>query len=91
MIGIVGARNASLSGRKLASLFARGLGAEGFAIASGLARGIDAAAHEAAIQTGTIAVFAGGIDVLYPPEHDRLLEELSSMRAARPSAKCLLA
>lgn len=76
MIGIVGARNASLSGRKLASLFARGLGGEGFAVASGLARGIDAAAHEAAIQTGTIAVFAGGIDVLYPPEHDRLLKNL---------------
>lgn len=76
MVAIVGARNASLSGRKLASLFARGLGAEGFAIVSGLARGIDAAAHEAALVSGTVAVFAGGIDVLYPPEHDRLLKGL---------------
>jgi len=73
MLGIVGARNASLSGRKLAGMFARDLGAEQFVIASGLARGIDAAAHEAALQTGTVAVFAGGIDILYPPEHDRLL------------------
>ena len=73
MMAIVGARNASLSGRKLAARFAQGLGAEGFSIVSGLARGIDAAAHEASLQTGTIAVFAGGINVLYPPEHDRLL------------------
>nr|WP_282449486.1 DNA-processing protein DprA [Roseibium sp. CAU 1639] len=76
MLGIVGARNASLSGRKLAGRFAKELGAEGFAIASGLARGIDAAAHEAAVPTGTVAVFAGGIDILYPPEHDRLLGAL---------------
>jgi len=76
MLAIVGARNASLSGRKLADRFARDLGNEDFAIASGLARGIDAAAHEAALQSGTVAVFAGGIDVLYPPEHDRLLGAL---------------
>lgn len=76
MLGIVGARNASLSGRKLAGRFAKELGAAGFAIASGLARGIDAAAHEAAVPTGTVAVFAGGIDILYPPEHDRLLGAL---------------
>ncbi|WP_421982649.1 DNA-processing protein DprA [Roseibium sp.] len=73
MAAIVGARNASLSGRKLAAGFARDLGAHGIAIASGLARGIDAAAHEAALQTGTLAVFAGGLNVLYPPEHGRLL------------------
>ncbi len=76
MLGIVGARNASLSGRKLAAMFARDLGREGFAIISGLARGIDAAAHEAALPTGTVAVFAGGIDNLYPPEHGRLLAEI---------------
>jgi DNA processing protein len=70
---IVGARNASLSGRKLAGLFAKDLGEQGFLIASGLARGIDAAAHDAALQSGTLAVFAGGINVLYPPDHDRLL------------------
>lgn len=73
MAAIVGARNASLSGRKVAAGFARDLGAQGIAIASGLARGIDAAAHEAALQTGTLAVFAGGLNVLYPPEHGRLL------------------
>jgi DNA processing protein len=72
-IAIVGARNASLSGRKLAAQFSRELGQQGYVIASGLARGIDAAAHEAAIASGTTAVFAGGIDVLYPPEHERLL------------------
>ncbi|MCV0429303.1 MAG: DNA-processing protein DprA, partial [Roseibium sp.] len=72
-LAIVGARNASLSGRKLAARFANELGANGFVIASGLARGIDTAAHEAALQSGTIAVFAGGIDILYPPENDRLL------------------
>ncbi|POF29014.1 DNA-processing protein DprA [Roseibium marinum] len=72
-LGIVGARNASLSGRKLAARFAQDLGKQDFVIVSGLARGIDGAAHEAALATGTVAVFAGGIDVLYPPEHDRLL------------------
>lgn len=73
MVAIVGARNASMSGRKLASAFARDLGKQGFAIASGLARGIDAAAHDASISTGTVAAFAGGLNMLYPPEHDRLL------------------
>ncbi|MES0808466.1 DNA-processing protein DprA [Roseibium sp. SCPC15] len=72
-IAIVGARNASLSGRKLAGMFAHELGANGFVLASGLARGIDTAAHEASLRTGTVAVFAGGIDVLYPPENNRLL------------------
>ncbi|MBN9670115.1 DNA-processing protein DprA [Roseibium aggregatum] len=76
MLAVVGARNASLSGRKLSGMFARDLGAHGFAIASGLARGIDAAAHEAALSTGTVAVFAGGIDRLYPPEHARLLDAI---------------
>ncbi|MBS8259919.1 DNA-protecting protein DprA [Roseibium polysiphoniae] len=72
-VAIVGARNASLSGRKLAAQFSRDLGQDGHLITSGLARGIDAAAHEAALGSGTAAVFAGGIDILYPPEHDRLL------------------
>jgi len=76
MLAMVGGRNASLSGRKLAATFARDLGDQGFIIASGLARGIDAAAHEAALKTGTVAVFAGGIDILYPPEHDQLLAEI---------------
>ena len=71
-VAVVGARNASLAGRKMATLMARGLGEAGFVTVSGLARGIDAAAHEASLDTGTIAVFAGGLDRLYPPEHESL-------------------
>ena len=76
MLAIVGARNGSAAGQKLARLFAARIGAAGIVIASGLARGIDAAAHEAALATGTVAVVAGGIDVVYPPEHERLQAEI---------------
>jgi DNA processing protein len=69
MVAIVGARNGSAAGQKLARQFAARLGAAGFVIASGLARGIDAAAHEAALEHGTVGVLAGGIDNVYPPEH----------------------
>jgi DNA processing protein len=69
MVAIVGARNGSAAGQKLARLFASHLGTAGFVIASGLARGIDAAAHDAALATGTAAVLAGGIDNVYPPEN----------------------
>jgi DNA processing protein len=69
MVAIVGARNGSAAGHKLARLFAARLGAAGFVIASGLARGIDAAAHAAALEQGTVAVLAGGIDNIYPPEN----------------------
>ena len=69
MVAIVGARNGSAAGQKLARLFASHLGTAGFVIASGLARGIDAAAHDAALATGTVAVVAGGIDNVYPPEN----------------------
>lgn len=75
--GIVGARNASLPAKKLASKFAKGLGDKGWVISSGLARGIDTAAHVAALQTGTIAVIAGGIDNIYPPENESLYHQLS--------------
>ncbi|MBS0518046.1 MAG: DNA-protecting protein DprA [Proteobacteria bacterium] len=68
-IAIVGAREASLAGHRLAAAFAAGLGSAGFTIASGLARGIDTAAHEAALATGTVAVLAGGIDQVYPPRN----------------------
>ena len=71
-VAIVGARNASLAGRKMAALMARGLGEAGYVTVSGLARGIDAAAHEASLDTGTVAVFAGGLDRLYPPENEGL-------------------
>jgi len=68
-IAIVGARNASAAGRRMAELLTRDLGASGLLIVSGLARGIDTAAHEAALPTGTVAVMAGGVDVVYPPEN----------------------
>jgi DNA processing protein len=75
-VAVVGARNGSAAGQKLARLFAARLGAAGFVVASGLARGIDAAAHEAALATGTVAVLAGGPDFVYPPEHARLHQEI---------------
>ncbi len=71
-IAIVGARLASAAGIKLARIFASELGRAGLIVVSGLARGIDHAAHEAALDTGTIAVVAGGLDVIYPPEHEKL-------------------
>lgn len=81
-IGIVGARNASISGRKIAGQFARGLGSAGFVVVSGLARGIDAAAHEGSIDTGTIAVLAGGLDRLYPPENIDLARRIREAHGA---------
>lgn len=75
-VAIVGARNASLAGRKMARRIAGDLGEAGFAIVSGLARGIDAAAHEASLRTGTAAVLAGGLDRIYPPEHVPLLQSI---------------
>jgi DNA processing protein len=75
-LGIVGARNASMNGCKFAHSLARDLGAQGQVIASGLARGIDTAAHDGALDTGTIAVVAGGIDVVYPRENQKLYERI---------------
>jgi DNA processing protein len=68
-LAIVGTRNASALGARMARRLARDLGEAGFVVVSGLARGIDALAHEAALETGTIAVHAGGLDVLYPAEN----------------------
>jgi len=76
LIAIVGSRNASGAGIKFASTLARDLGEAGFIIASGLARGIDQAAHRASIASGTVAVLAGGHDRIYPPEHEGLLVEM---------------
>jgi DNA processing protein len=73
MIAIVGSRNASGAGLKFAGQLARDLGEAGFVIVSGLARGIDQAAHRATIQSGTVAVLAGGHDKIYPSEHEDLL------------------
>ena len=77
-VAIVGARNASAAAVKLARQFAGELAAAGFAIVSGLARGIDGAAHRAALSGGTIGVIASGIDVAYPPEHADLQEAIAN-------------
>ncbi|WBT37342.1 MULTISPECIES: DNA-processing protein DprA [Hyphomicrobium] len=71
-VAIVGSRQASAAGTKLSRLFARELAEGGLVIVSGLARGIDAAAHEASLAYGTVAVLAGGVDIIYPPEHETL-------------------
>ncbi|MDE2446571.1 MAG: DNA-processing protein DprA [Alphaproteobacteria bacterium] len=71
-VGVVGARNASALGLKLTRQLARGLVDAGFTVVSGLARGIDTAAHEAAMAKNTIAVLAGGLDYFYPPENEAL-------------------
>ena len=76
-IGIVGARNASLGGKKLSFHFAKDLGEKGWVIISGLARGIDEAAHKGALKTKTIAVLAGGVDHIYPPEHESIYKQIS--------------
>ena len=75
-LAMVGARNASLNGRKFAGKIAKELGQSGQIIVSGLARGIDTSAHQGALETGTIAVVAGGIDVIYPRENTELYEQI---------------
>ncbi len=75
-VAIVGARNASANGCRFAAELATDLGSAGFIIVSGLARGIDAAAHAASVATGTIGVQAGGIDVVYPRENADLVARI---------------
>jgi DNA processing protein len=75
-IALVGARDASAAGRRMSRDLARDLGAAGFTIVSGMARGVDGEAHAAALESGTIAALAGGVDQIYPPQHERLYEEL---------------
>lgn len=75
-VAVVGARNASASGRRLARELAAALGAAGLVVVSGLARGIDAAAHLGALETGTVAVQAGGVDSIYPAENRALYEAI---------------
>ena len=82
MVAVVGSRNASGAGLKFTQQIARELGEAGFAVTSGLARGIDAAAHHATLATGTVAVLAGGHDHIYPPEHITLLEAILPSGAA---------
>lgn len=75
-VAIVGARVASAAGQRFARGLAAELGVAGHAIVSGMARGIDGAAHEGALPTGTVAVLAGGVDDVYPPEHRDLYARL---------------
>jgi DNA processing protein len=82
MIAIVGSRNASGAGLKFAGQLARDLSDAGFVIVSGLARGIDQAAHRASINGGTVAMLAGGHDKVYPPEHEDLLTAIIATGAA---------
>lgn len=81
-VAVVGARNASIAGQKLAARFAAEIGAAGHTIVSGLARGIDAAAHGAAIASGTIAVYAGGLDRPFPEEHRELADRIVAQGGA---------
>jgi DNA processing protein len=76
MVAVVGARNASGQGIKFARRMAEDLGTAGLVVASGLARGIDAAAHQGALATGTVAVMGGGADVVYPPENQALYDSI---------------
>ncbi len=78
MIAMVGARNASSLGTRMAKALAADLTAAGFVVVSGLARGIDAAAHHAALQGGTVAVQAGGVDVIYPRENSVLAQQIGA-------------
>lgn len=84
-VALVGARNASSLGGRMARALATGLGQAGFTVTSGMARGIDTAAHIAALDTGTIAVLGGGVDVLYPAENARLAEDIVTKGGARIS------
>ncbi len=77
LLAVVGSRNASANGCAIARNFSREAGARGLTIVSGLARGIDAAAHWGAIESGTIGVIAGGIDTRYPPENAKLYDAMA--------------
>src|SRR3546814_3810701 len=74
-VAIVGARNASAAAIRFSRSLAAGLSDAGLVVVSGLARGIDGAAHQGSLEGGTVAVIAGGIDVVYPPEHKELRSE----------------
>lgn len=76
-VAVVGSRNASLNGRRMARDLARDLGLAGFVVVSGMARGIDAEAHRGALASGTIAVLAGGVDVCYPQENAALYADIA--------------
>lgn len=75
-VAVVGARNASIHGKQFGRRIAQNLGENGLVIVSGLARGIDGAAHEGGLETGSLAVLAGGLDIVYPPENEPLYAQL---------------
>ncbi len=77
MVALVGARNASSLGLRMAKKLAASLAEAGYVVVSGMARGIDAAAHEASLSRGTVAVMAGGVDVIYPAENAPLAEKIA--------------
>lgn len=81
-VAIVGARNASLAGIKMSRMLAADLGRDGYVIVSGLARGIDTAAHQGSLSTGTVGVLAGGLDVPYPPENIGLCDDIAERGGA---------
>ena len=82
-VGVVGSRSASDYGRRVARDLSHGLVSLGFTVVSGMARGIDGTAHEAALNAGgrTIAVLGSGVDRAYPPEHDKLYQRISEQGA----------
>ena len=80
-VALVGARNASLNGKKFAETIARQLGEAGLLVVSGLARGIDTAAHRGSLNGGTVAVMAGGVDVVYPEENQGLYRDIVAQGA----------
>ena len=87
MVAMVGARNASAAACRFARQLAQTLGSAGSVVVSGLARGIDTAAHDGALATGTVAVIAGGIDIFYPPENEerqRAIAERGLLIAEQP-------
>ena len=77
LVAIVGARNASAAACRFARGLAHDLGREGVTVVSGLARGIDSAAHDGSLESGTIAVIAGGIDIFYPPENEARQKDIA--------------
>lgn len=81
IVGIVGARNASANGCAFAKKLSGDLGGNGYTVVSGLARGVDSAAHRGSLATGTVAVIGGGIDNIYPPENASLYEEIAAAGA----------
>lgn len=81
-VALVGSRNASAAGLKFTAKLAQDLGEAGFVVVSGLARGIDTAAHSASVETGTVAVLAGGLDEVYPPQNLPLFARLQGTGAA---------